>query len=280
MKKTAIFCLLIVFISCKYDRDKLDDNKSTFSDKDSTSITSSNNEFNQTNFKDRAEELIYIREYLKYKLPQIIIEKDPDLIKTLQYELIAEGENPSLTDVALRTRKYKFEYDRSMSNIINRKYNFKKVKELLESKGEIEFKTSETSRIYYNNYNQESTNYDDEKDNKKSQDDDVLNSIKSESKVSDKENADVIDNNFDNRKIIYKPSPKYICNEQGKVIVSILVNRNGECIEANAGVTGTTNNAKCLLDEAKIAAMNTKWEPNDKAPINQSGKIVYNFNLN
>lgn len=280
MKKTAIFCLLIVFVSCKYDRDKLDDNKSTFSDKDSTSITSSNNEFNQTNFKDRAEELIYIREYLKYKLPQIIIEKDPDLIKTLQYELIAEGENPSLTDVALRTRKYKFEYDRSMSNIINGKYSFKKVKELLESKGEIEFKSSETSRIYHNNYKQESTNYDDENDNKKSQDDNVLNSIKSESKVSDKENADAIANNFDNRKIIYKSSPKYICNEQGKVVVSILVNRNGECIDANAGVTGTTNNAKCLLDEAKIAAMNTKWEPNDKAPITQTGKITYNFNLN
>lgn len=126
MKKTVIFCILLIFVSCKYDRDKLEDKKSTFSDKDSLLITNAN-EFNQTNFKDRAEELIYIREYLKHRLPQIIIEKEPDLIKSLQYELIAEGENPSLTDVALRTRKYKFEYERSMSNIINGKYSFKKV---------------------------------------------------------------------------------------------------------------------------------------------------------
>lgn len=83
-----------------------------------------------------------------------------------------------------------------------------------------------------------------------------------------------------NRKALSKPAPKYTCNEEGKVVVEVSVDRNGRTINATAGVKGTTNTAKCLLDQAKIAAMNTKWDASSNAPEKQVGRIVYNFNLN
>jgi hypothetical protein len=83
-----------------------------------------------------------------------------------------------------------------------------------------------------------------------------------------------------NRKALSKPAPKYTCNESGKVVVEVSVDRNGSTINAVAGVKGTTNTAKCLLDQARIAAMNTKWDASSDAPEKQIGKIVYNFNLN
>jgi len=83
-----------------------------------------------------------------------------------------------------------------------------------------------------------------------------------------------------NRKALSKPSPNYTCQEQGKVAVQVSVDRNGNTISATAGVQGTTNTAKCLLDQAKIAAMNTKWQADTNAPEKQVGKIIYSFSLN
>jgi hypothetical protein len=83
-----------------------------------------------------------------------------------------------------------------------------------------------------------------------------------------------------NRKALSKPAPKYTCNEEGKVVVEVSVDRNGKTTNAVAGIKGSTNTAKCLLDQARIAAMNTRWDPSSDAPERQVGKIVYNFNLN
>ncbi|ELY2010095.1 energy transducer TonB [Flavobacterium psychrophilum] len=82
------------------------------------------------------------------------------------------------------------------------------------------------------------------------------------------------------RKALSKPAPKYTCNESGKVAVEVSVDRNGNTISVVPGVKGTTNTAKCLLDQARIAAMNTKWQSKDDAPERQVGKIVYSFSLN
>ena len=83
-----------------------------------------------------------------------------------------------------------------------------------------------------------------------------------------------------NRRAISKPAPKYTCNEEGKVVVEVSVDRNGKTVSAIAGIKGTTNTAKCLLEQAKSAALNTKWDASSEAPEKQVGKIVYNFNLN
>jgi len=63
------------------------------------------------------------------------------------------------------------------------------------------------------------------------------------------------------------------------VAVEISVNGSGTVINAVVGVRGTTNTAKCLLDQAKIAALNTKFDANPTAPEKQVGKIIYSFKL-
>jgi outer membrane biosynthesis protein TonB len=81
------------------------------------------------------------------------------------------------------------------------------------------------------------------------------------------------------RKVLSKPQPKYTCNEQGTVAVEITVNSSGIVTNATPGVRGTTNAAKCLLDQAKIAAENTKFDASENAPDKQVGKIIYSFKL-
>ncbi len=83
-----------------------------------------------------------------------------------------------------------------------------------------------------------------------------------------------------NRKALSKPQPDYTCQEQGRVAVQVTVDRNGNTVSVTAGVQGTTNTAKCLLDQAKIAAMSTKWQADSNAPETQVGKIIYTFSLN
>ena len=74
---------------------------------------------------------------------------------------------------------------------------------------------------------------------------------------------------------------KYIqdCNEAGKVVVSIEVDRNGKAISATPGARGTTNNSRCLLEPAKRAALATRFNADDNAPAKQIGKIIYDFKL-
>jgi hypothetical protein len=83
-----------------------------------------------------------------------------------------------------------------------------------------------------------------------------------------------------NRKAVSKPQPDYTCQEQGRVAVQVSVDRNGNTISVTPGVQGTTNTARCLLEQARIAAQNTKWQPDSNAPEKQVGKIIYTFSLN
>lgn len=82
-----------------------------------------------------------------------------------------------------------------------------------------------------------------------------------------------------NRKAKAMPSPDYPCNEEGKVVVTITVNQSGSVISAVPGAKGTTNSASCLLNEAKKAAMNSKFNADSNAPSKQVGEIIYNFSL-
>ncbi|RZV65602.1 MAG: energy transducer TonB [Flavobacteriaceae bacterium] len=72
---------------------------------------------------------------------------------------------------------------------------------------------------------------------------------------------------------------KQDCNEEGLVIVRIVVNREGRVIETTPGVKGTTNNHPCLLEPAKKIALSHKWRPDPKAPSKQIGFVKVNFNL-
>jgi len=82
-----------------------------------------------------------------------------------------------------------------------------------------------------------------------------------------------------NRKAVTMPKPTYDCNEEGKVFVSISVDKSGNVITAQPGIKGTTNSAACLLQRAKEAALKTKFNSDTDAPAKQVGTIIYNFSL-
>jgi colicin import membrane protein len=69
------------------------------------------------------------------------------------------------------------------------------------------------------------------------------------------------------------------CNESGRVVVKIVVDKNGKVITATPGVRGTTNNNPCLLEPAKKTAFMHKWNLDSNAPNQQVGFVVVNFKL-
>ena len=85
--------------------------------------------------------------------------------------------------------------------------------------------------------------------------------------------------NLAGRTALSKPIEKPNCQEEGTVVVSIEVDKNGKVIRATPGARGTTNSASCLYQAAKKAALNTKWNPDSNAPSKQKGTIIYKFSL-
>lgn len=69
------------------------------------------------------------------------------------------------------------------------------------------------------------------------------------------------------------------CNESGTVVVGIEVDREGKVINATPGIRGTTNMAACLIEPAKKAALATKFNADENAPVKQVGRIIYRFSL-
>jgi len=74
--------------------------------------------------------------------------------------------------------------------------------------------------------------------------------------------------------------PTYDSQQQGKVVVTIRVNRNGKVISATPGAKGSTTTNTYLYAKAKEAALKTTFEANNLAPEIQIGSIIYNFKLN
>lgn len=75
------------------------------------------------------------------------------------------------------------------------------------------------------------------------------------------------------------PKPSYTGNQQGKVVVEIFVDRNGNVTKATPGVKGSTTLNSTLLTAAQKAALNAKFDANPDAPEVQRGTITYNFML-
>nr|WP_299064741.1 energy transducer TonB [uncultured Polaribacter sp.] len=87
------------------------------------------------------------------------------------------------------------------------------------------------------------------------------------------------DYNLKGRTVDFKSKQQPDCQEIGTVVVEIHVNKNGKVIYAKPGVKGTTNSAPCLFKPAKEAALKTKWNADNNAPIKQKGTIIYKFSL-
>ncbi len=69
------------------------------------------------------------------------------------------------------------------------------------------------------------------------------------------------------------------CNEEGRVVVQIVVDRSGKVVSATPGVRGTTNNDPCLLEPARQTALQYRWNQDNNAPSQQVGFVVVNFKL-
>ena len=69
------------------------------------------------------------------------------------------------------------------------------------------------------------------------------------------------------------------CNQEGIVVVRITVDRQGDVVQAEPGVKGTTNTHPCLLQPAKETALLHKWFPDAKAPAKQIGFVLIQFKL-
>ena len=81
------------------------------------------------------------------------------------------------------------------------------------------------------------------------------------------------------RSLASKGKVQQECNEEGRVVVRIVVDQNGKVIEATPGVKGTPNSDPCLLDPAKKTAFLHRWKPDSNAPNQQIGFVVVNFKL-
>jgi outer membrane biosynthesis protein TonB len=81
------------------------------------------------------------------------------------------------------------------------------------------------------------------------------------------------------RSLVSKGKEKQDCNQEGRVVVKIVVDRNGNVVSATPGVKGTTNNDPCLLDPARKTAFKHKWNLDSNAPSQQIGFVVVNFKL-
>lgn len=81
------------------------------------------------------------------------------------------------------------------------------------------------------------------------------------------------------RKLIGSDKFQQDCNQEGRVVVEIKVDRSGKVISARPGVKGSTNTADCLLDAAKRTALSYRWNNDSEAHAQQIGFIVVNFKL-
>ena len=73
--------------------------------------------------------------------------------------------------------------------------------------------------------------------------------------------------------------PGYTVQEEGIVVVKIVVDQYGDVTRADAGVEGSTTQNPVLLNEARKAARQTHFKPKADAPVQQEGTITYIFKL-
>ena len=104
--------------------------------------------------------------------------------------------------------------------------------------------------------------------------------VKNENMDGYESGSDGISFSLKGRNLSLKILPDYDVQDEGIVVVLITVNRNGIVTNAITGSKGTTTFNKNLLLKAKQAALKTRFSVNNNAPINQQGKIIYNFKLN
>ena len=106
-------------------------------------------------------------------------------------------------------------------------------------------------------------------------DDTILSSVEN-TKLDNTQDGYVLS---DNRLAVRKIKPNYSCEEFGKIVVRVWVNREGKTIKAEPGIRGTTESSSCLFKEAKYAALKTTAEIADATNNSANVKPSFDFNL-
>ena len=81
------------------------------------------------------------------------------------------------------------------------------------------------------------------------------------------------------RNPLFLPKPKYEYQVEGKVVVEIRVDRNGNVTFARGGVPGSTTIDANLIKAAQEAALKAKFDVKTDAAYTQTGTITYHFIL-
>ena len=90
-------------------------------------------------------------------------------------------------------------------------------------------------------------------------------------------NGSGISYDLSGRSVRSLPKPAYNSAEQGRVVVTIWVNRDGKVTRVSSGAKGTTVTDPSLMRQAESAARQALFSANLNGPDEQIGKIIYNF---
>lgn len=76
---------------------------------------------------------------------------------------------------------------------------------------------------------------------------------------------------------VHIPLPVYQCEGSGKVVMEIIVNRDGYVIDASIDKQQSQISADCFVEAATRCALSTRFNASKTAPEKQQGKITYIF---
>jgi hypothetical protein len=76
---------------------------------------------------------------------------------------------------------------------------------------------------------------------------------------------------------VHIPLPVYQCEGSGKVVMNLVVNRDGYVIDAIIDKQKSQINADCFVEAATRCAMSTRFNASQTAPEKQRGTITYIF---
>jgi len=138
MKKVfviVITALIFFSTSCNIFHPEIDEKKSAVDDSNNKELNPNGIiEFNKTAFADRNEELIYIREYIKQKLPDYVMKiTPPEDIEKIRQMLTAFGKDYTTRQLIDTLIKSQHISETFMVNVLNNTLSFSQVKDRLEN---------------------------------------------------------------------------------------------------------------------------------------------------
>ena len=75
------------------------------------------------------------------------------------------------------------------------------------------------------------------------------------------------------------PKPDYSAKDQGRVVIEIMVDQQGQVTAATYRSKGSTTQNSSLVNSALQAARRAQFNVDENAPVSQSGTITYNFRM-